>query len=280
MDDDSCATPIPQDHLHDAMEGAEVALRSTRASRWLKDETITLVQAKRVYEQEVAEAASRGQIVNKEQKWKRISKKCEDAGVVRDASQCRKRWQNIVRDYKRVKDWQNRNSRQSYWLMSVEEKRENKLIVPPVFDKDIFEELDHFLANRPGVPPTVYDSERIVHQQHHHFKRQPQVDDGAHDHAAAAFLQAGDLCPPLLQIPNAPSSNDEQGISSSGKRKRPKPAPAEDSMDRLEAILEKNTKIVIQMQERMCEKHESHLEAMVHAIQEMTSSLNKMIDKL
>ncbi|KAH7307024.1 hypothetical protein KP509_22G042700 [Ceratopteris richardii] len=96
---------------------------------------------------------------NSDSKWLSISQFCERKGVSRSAAQCRKRWCNLSADYKRIRDWESLRGKQSFWLMSNDVRKENKL--PGCFDREVFDALNKSLGNHAcSVPDVIFDSGR------------------------------------------------------------------------------------------------------------------------
>ena len=148
-----------------------------RYPRWSRNETLLLIEAKRIEEEKwsrAKEAREKGietaMRMNSDSKWLSVSDYCGRMGAARSAAQCRKRWCNLSADYKRIRDWQSLRDKQSFWIMSNEVRKENKL--PGCFDHEVFDSLDKSLGigvdtgNRrffPG-PEMIFDSGRNVVQ--------------------------------------------------------------------------------------------------------------------
>lgn len=163
LEEASGIAPLP--YSLRAEEERDEPARVGRHPRWLRHETLALVQAKQFEEDKcskVKEERERGietTRANSDSKWLSISQFCERLGVVRSAAQCRKRWCNLSADYKRIRDWQSLRGKQSFWLMSSDVRKDNKL--PGCFDQEVFESLDKSLGNHPCVAPEIiFDSGR------------------------------------------------------------------------------------------------------------------------
>eukprot|EP00249_Psilotum_nudum_P014038 c24630_g1_i2 orf=156-1160(+) len=119
-----------------------------RYPNWEKHETIVLVKAyKRQMDEYNASANNKGRMGTIEQKWERISSLCAKDGVVRDDEQCRKRWQDLSKKYKKIKDWEESNGQESYWLISSNVRKDKNL--PSSFDREIYDTIDSFMGSRP-----------------------------------------------------------------------------------------------------------------------------------
>ncbi|KAK9668978.1 hypothetical protein RND81_13G100500 [Saponaria officinalis] len=128
--------------------------KNRRHPRWTREETLTLIQAKDIAENlpnkgrkissfENNDSNGNG---NSEPKWVMISEYCKSQGVGREPAQCRKRWSNLIGDYKRIKCWEdnlnnnnNNKGEESYWVMRNDLRKERKL--PVSFDWEVFKVL-------------------------------------------------------------------------------------------------------------------------------------------
>ncbi|GLT48069.1 hypothetical protein SLA2020_217110 [Shorea laevis] len=135
-------------------DGGENVGKAPRLPRWTRQEILVLIQGKRVAENRVrrGRAASLAFGSAVEPKWTSVSSYCKRHGVNRGPVQCRKRWSNLVGDFKKIKEWENnmREEMESYWVMRNDLRKERKL--PVFFDKEVYDILDS------GGGPTVSTS--------------------------------------------------------------------------------------------------------------------------
>ncbi|KAL9243366.1 hypothetical protein vseg_017261 [Gypsophila vaccaria] len=135
--------------------------KNRRHPRWTRDETLILIRAKGVTENGPSRGRKAGFTLslqnnssesnsnsksnsnssvngNTEPKWVMISDYCKKRGVDRGPAQCRKRWSNLIGDYKRVKGWEDGldNGGESFWNMRNDLRKERKL--PVSFDWEVF----------------------------------------------------------------------------------------------------------------------------------------------
>ncbi|KAJ9567896.1 hypothetical protein OSB04_003862 [Centaurea solstitialis] len=77
-----------------------------------------------------------------EPKWDSVASYCRQHAVNRGPVQCRKRWSNMVGDFKKIKAWESqvKHESDSYWVMRNDSRKENKL--PGFFDREVFDVLD------------------------------------------------------------------------------------------------------------------------------------------
>ncbi|KAI5068436.1 hypothetical protein GOP47_0017197 [Adiantum capillus-veneris] len=124
----------------------KMKIARVRYPNWEKKDTLALVKSYQRQVVEFANAASKGRTTENEQKWDRIASLCGKEGVSRDAEQCRKRWQDLLRGYKRIKEWEGTTEVPSFWLMSSSSRKDKKL--PGNFEKEIFDRMDVFMGSK------------------------------------------------------------------------------------------------------------------------------------
>lgn len=117
-----------------------------RYPNWEKQETLILVNSYQRQIDEFTTATSKGRMAANEQKWDRISFLCGREGVSRDAEQCRKRWQDLSKNYKRIKEWDGATEVPSFWLMSSSSRKDKNL--PGNFDREVFDCMDVFMGSK------------------------------------------------------------------------------------------------------------------------------------
>ncbi|XP_051119638.1 trihelix transcription factor ASR3-like [Andrographis paniculata] len=116
-----------------------------RHPRWSRQETLVLIEGKRVAEEKGKRGRRSSYVSGSNQvepKWDYVSSYCRRHGVNRGPVQCRKRWSNLVSDFKKIKTWDSQvgGEGEGFWMMRSESRRERKL--PGFFDKEVFDVLD------------------------------------------------------------------------------------------------------------------------------------------
>ncbi|XP_048500421.1 trihelix transcription factor ASR3 isoform X2 [Beta vulgaris subsp. vulgaris] len=129
--------------------------KSRRHPRWTRQETLSLIQAKEITESSPNKgrkisstllggslSSSSLSLENTEPKWVMISTYCNQLGVSRGPAQCRKRWSNLIGDFKKVRAWESKleDKTDSFWNMRNDLRKENKL--PVSFDVEVFKVLE------------------------------------------------------------------------------------------------------------------------------------------
>lgn len=146
--------PGPSDRLEKATSSASVVdeerqgvertnseSKSPRHPRWTKQETLVLIEGKKIAESQGRKGRrSRSVFVTgqHELKWDSVSSYCRLHGVNRGPVQCRKRWSNLVSDFKKIRAWESqvKEEGESFWMMRNDLKREKKL--PGHFDREVY----------------------------------------------------------------------------------------------------------------------------------------------
>lgn len=153
-----------------------------RGLRWTKHETLTLVAAKK---REIEKTLDHGTATTTavqgidspitaaaaaaaDVKWVTVFQYCKQFGVDRDASQCRKRWHSLYKEYRKIKDHENTYGTGSYWSMSAELRRENKLAAS--FEHDVFEAFEIYCQRMPPLVAPKHTFNSVVVSSDHKRK--------------------------------------------------------------------------------------------------------------
>jgi hypothetical protein len=126
-----------------AIEQVDESLeKPNRNPRWVQQETLVLVEAKRLQAKGLLPSVSGSRNQTADEKWAAVAAYCNDNNCDRNAYQCRKRWFALHGDYNKVREWQ-RSKSESYWTMKTDRRRENRL--PGTFDRDVFSSMHKWL---------------------------------------------------------------------------------------------------------------------------------------
>ncbi|CAN6269707.1 unnamed protein product [Urochloa humidicola] len=138
------------------------APRDYRKGNWTLHETLILITAKRLDDDRRATGGVHGHAHHghgspttprsAEQRWKWVENYCWNHGCLRSQNQCNDKWDNLLRDYKKVRDYESRTAAAaaaagappvsggavaSYWSMERHERKDRNLptnLAPEVFD--------------------------------------------------------------------------------------------------------------------------------------------------
>ncbi|EFJ31936.1 hypothetical protein SELMODRAFT_402580 [Selaginella moellendorffii] len=119
-----CTAIIPFD---EAGEGSERP-REYRKGNWTFHETMILITAKKLDDERRAKGGDkRGKCA--EYRWKWVENYCWKNGCQRSQNQCNDKWDNLLRDYKKVRDYETKiqPGQQSYWQLEKHERKERGL---------------------------------------------------------------------------------------------------------------------------------------------------------
>ncbi|KAL6182699.1 hypothetical protein ACLB2K_044112 [Fragaria x ananassa] len=126
---------------------SEERTKTIRHPRWTRHETLVLIEGKKVIENGIQFQKGRRSIAALgkdpvEPKWDLISSFCRQRGMSRGPVQCRKRWSNLLVDFKKIRNWESqiKGEAESFWVMRNDLRRDKKL--PGFFDREVYDVLD------------------------------------------------------------------------------------------------------------------------------------------
>ncbi|XP_010518984.1 PREDICTED: uncharacterized protein LOC104798544 isoform X2 [Tarenaya hassleriana] len=163
--------------------GGGVAMREYRKGNWTVSETMVLIEAKKMDDERrlrrsiglsTAEQHDGGRGKPAELRWKWIEDYCWRKGCLRSQNQCNDKWDNLMRDYKKVREYERRSvesslhvpedsasasasgsasaSSSSYWKMEKSERKERNL--PSKMLSQIYDALVEVVEKK-GLSSTV-----------------------------------------------------------------------------------------------------------------------------
>ncbi|KAL4387738.1 hypothetical protein GQ457_09G004320 [Hibiscus cannabinus] len=115
--------------------GGAVVTREYRKGNWTLNETMVLIEAKEMDYERRMKRSNDGEGRGKptELRWKWVEDYCWGKGCLRSQNQCNDKWDNLMRDYKKVREHQRRTAAadgkegRSYWEMERNERKEKNL---------------------------------------------------------------------------------------------------------------------------------------------------------
>ncbi|XP_075504091.1 uncharacterized protein LOC142541440 [Primulina tabacum] len=130
--------------------GTNNVLRDYRKGNWTLQETMVLIEAKKVDDERrmkrLGDSGERGKPA--EPRWKWVEDYCWKNKCLRSQNQCNDKWDNLMRDFKRVREYERiilaeksgvEGQEKSYWEMEKYERKENNL--PPNMLSQTYEAL-------------------------------------------------------------------------------------------------------------------------------------------
>ncbi|KAJ9564835.1 hypothetical protein OSB04_000801 [Centaurea solstitialis] len=147
-------------------------LRDYRKGNWTVEETMILIEAKKLDEQRRS-TTIKTTTKPTELRWKWIEEHCWKKGCFRSQNQCNDKWDNLMRDFKKIREFERRTrsislssliksdnninngddddggSGRSYWKMEKLERKSHNL--PSNMLPQIYEALAHVVEGKMGI---------------------------------------------------------------------------------------------------------------------------------
>lgn len=137
--------------------------REYRKGNWTLGETMILIEAKRMDDERRMKRSEEGEGRSKptELRWKWVEDYCWRKGCLRSQNQCNDKWDNLMRDYKKVREYEKRISERSgegsnsgsYWKMEKNDRKEKNL--PSNMLPQIYEALVEVVERKGGGGPRI-----------------------------------------------------------------------------------------------------------------------------
>ncbi|KAL3616754.1 hypothetical protein CASFOL_039148 [Castilleja foliolosa] len=129
----------------DLTVGNNTLLRDYRKGNWNLQETMVLIEAKKMDDERrmsrrVGETTDRGKPA--ELRWKWVEDYCWKNGCLRSQNQCNDKWDNLMRDFKKIREYEKKieefnNNNKSYWRIEKNERKDNNLpsnMLPQIYE--------------------------------------------------------------------------------------------------------------------------------------------------
>ncbi|CAK9151499.1 unnamed protein product [Ilex paraguariensis] len=128
-----------------ANQGDNNVLRDYRKGNWAIQETMVLIEAKKMDDERrmKRQEDSHGRAKPAELRWKWVEDYCWRNGCLRSQNQCNDKWDNLMRDFKKVRDYERRvgerggGEERSYWIIERSERKEKNLpsnMLPEIYE--------------------------------------------------------------------------------------------------------------------------------------------------
>ncbi|KAF8390928.1 hypothetical protein HHK36_023228 [Tetracentron sinense] len=137
-----------------ADQGNSNVLRDYRKGNWTIHETMVLIAAKKMDEERRMKKSGEKEVRSRpaELRWKWVEDYCWRNGCLRSQNQCNDKWDNLMRDYKKVRDHERRLAEKgggdegSYWKLDKHERKDRNL--PSNMLSQIYEALVEVVERR------------------------------------------------------------------------------------------------------------------------------------
>ncbi|KAH1066295.1 hypothetical protein J1N35_031282 [Gossypium stocksii] len=138
--------------------GDNIVTREYRKGNWTVNETMVLIEAKKMDDERRMKRSGdiEGRGKPTELRWKWVEDYCWRKGCLRSQNQCNDKWDNLMRDYKKVREYQRRiaergegthsNEGSSYWEMEKNERKVKNL--PSNMLRPIYERLEEVVEKK------------------------------------------------------------------------------------------------------------------------------------
>lgn len=124
--------------------GSGESMREYRKGNWTVNETLTLIRAKKMDDERRMKKESGGEGRSSrpaELRWKWVEDYCWRNGCMRSQNQCNDKWDNLMRDYKKVREHEKKVSEGrgegSYWKLERHERKDRNLptnLLPEIYE--------------------------------------------------------------------------------------------------------------------------------------------------
>ncbi|CAL5361752.1 unnamed protein product [Camellia sinensis] len=226
QENDACPTN-GVDGQQATAEGTDDKSKSQRLPRWTRQETLILIEGKQVAEnqgQKGHRSISVFGLDQLESKWDTVSSFCRGRGVNRGPVKCRKRWSNLVGDFRKIKTWdsQVKEEAKSFWMLGNDSRREKKL--PGFFDREVYDILDGKASTATAYPPTLVT---ITADAKHENGVEPAVaegEDGEEAEEEAAEAEDG-LFSDFRQLVHEGNVRSKENVGAADSPTKTVPAP-------------------------------------------------------
>ncbi|XP_073307985.1 uncharacterized protein [Primulina huaijiensis] len=180
-------------------QGKDILGRDYRKGNWTIQETMVLIKAKKMDDERRMKRSGAGggadqRAKQAELRWKWVEDYCWKNGCFRSQNQCNDKWDNLMRDFKKVREYERKVEAagmgevedKSYWKMEKNERRENNL--PSNMLNQIYEALVDVVDKK--------DQTVLVAASGGTASSSANV-----PYAGFAKLSAMDLCQPSMPLP-------------------------------------------------------------------------------
>ncbi|XVF85491.1 hypothetical protein PTKIN_Ptkin17bG0121800 [Pterospermum kingtungense] len=207
--------PSPSTLHHQPPRTTTSTHREYRKGNWTIQETLTLITAKKLDDErrnKPSTSSSSSPKPGGELRWKWIENYCWDHGCFRSQNQCNDKWDNLLRDYKKIRHYQLSQSSHnhhfpSYWSMERHQRKLHNL--PTNMSSEVFEALND-----------VVQRKHNTHQQQQ--PQQPYVSLASEQEPVRTDQQAPEIEAPVTVSEESDSSGKEssENLGSETKRKK------------------------------------------------------------
>ncbi|CAM6118501.1 unnamed protein product [Calypogeia fissa] len=128
-------------------------------ARWATRELLVLIAAKRYQAEQSTLDPSRERMRTAEARWKEVEDICRKDGVNKKWEQCKKRWERLFTDFKKVYDYQKQipAGHDGYFEMTRKERKDKRL--PSLFADEWYQAMEAWVPRNKSAHP---DPQQVV----------------------------------------------------------------------------------------------------------------------
>ncbi|QCE07891.1 hypothetical protein DEO72_LG9g2913 [Vigna unguiculata] len=200
--------------------------REYRKGNWTIQETLILITAKKLDDERrlktphdptrpACTSPSSSARTSGELRWKWVENYCWSHGCLRSQNQCNDKWDNLLRDYKKVRDYESKSQQQhqhqhsheikhfpSYWTLNKQQRKEQNLPSNMVYE--VYHAITEVLQRKQPQPQS---------QSQTQIQRQPQLQPQP---PVALITDSSPPPPPPPPVSSTPPAVSERSESSEG----------------------------------------------------------------
>ena len=120
--------------------------KRSRSAPWTVYEMLTLIEAKKEERERCQVYKNQGVKLPAAEKWRVVAMHMETKEMARSGSQCQDKWENMMKDYKSVREWQYVSSGAKDYFKDMSNKERKDASLPPQMDEIVFYSL-HAIQN-------------------------------------------------------------------------------------------------------------------------------------
>eukprot|EP00246_Nothoceros_aenigmaticus_P017756 TRINITY_DN889_c0_g1_i2.p1 TRINITY_DN889_c0_g1~~TRINITY_DN889_c0_g1_i2.p1 ORF type:complete len:295 (+),score=52.14 TRINITY_DN889_c0_g1_i2:126-1010(+) len=130
--------------------------REYRKGNWTLQETMILISAKKLDDERRLKGGDKEKSKTAEFRWKWVENYCWKNDCQRSQNQCNDKWDNLLRDYKKVREHESKLmlGQKSYWQLEKHERKERSL--PSNLSTQVYEALHDIIDKRHHTPKLTH----------------------------------------------------------------------------------------------------------------------------
>ncbi|XP_029121186.1 uncharacterized protein [Elaeis guineensis] len=297
-----------------AVVGGEERRREYRKGNWTLNETMVLIEAKKIdnerrmkrsIESEGREGGSSSSSRPSEMRWKWVEDYCWRYGCYRSQNQCNDRWDNLMRDFKKVRAYDmslgvEEGDRLSYWKLERHERKERNL--PSNLLPEIYEALIEAVDRRgvEGVSGSTSNMAELGGEEGHMGSISaslPPVMPGPTSQAPPPLSPTHAL-PQAQAAGTIDSDDDEHSNSPERKRRRGEGSSSKNSSHKLSSAISKSASILaeafqasedkeerrhkdlMRIEERKAKIEQSKAEISIQSMEGLATAINQLASSI